>query len=307
MVSPEAQAWHEGLRRFAQTAMGASGRVQSIEETRLAYWQARKAATDPGGVAITETYAGGCRAYWQDPEGCAMDRVVLYLHGGGFYIGSPASHERMVSHIARAVGCRALNLDYRLAPEHPFPAAVEDCVAAYRWLLGQGYEPGHIAISGDSAGGGLALSTLLSLKEQGVPQPAGALPLSAFTDFLITGKSMETNATSDLIAVGTPEEDFGPMRDRYLGEEDPQNPLASPLYGDYSGLAPIYLQVGSAERLLDDSRRVAKKAKDADVDLKFEAFPDMQHVFQSTAGRSPEADEAIGKIAEWLRPRLQLA
>ena len=304
MVSPQAEAMHAQLRKFGEAVGGGEGKVPSVEESRLAQWQTRKGATDPGGVTVTETYAGGCRAYWQDPVGCAMDRVLLYFHGGAFFVGSPATHERMVSHLARAIGCRALNLDYRLAPEHLFPAAVDDCIAACRWLLDQGYEAGHIAIAGDSAGGGLTLSTLLALKEQRLPQPAAAVALSAWTDFLMIGESMITNANNDLLSYQNPEEDFGPMRDRYLGGADPRDPLASPVYGDYAGLAPIYLQVGGAERLLDDSTRVAEKAKAAGVEVKLDVFPEMQHVFQSSAGRVPEADEAIARIGEWLRPRL---
>ena len=177
MASPEAEA-AKAMMILMREAMDGIDHVPTLEEQRAGMAMMAQSAAEPGGVTVTETYAGGCRAYWHDPAGAAMDRAVLYLHGGGYVIGSPKSHERLVGHIAKATGCRALSVDYRLAPEHPHPAAVQDATAAYRWLLAQGFKPEHIAISGDSAGGGLTLATLLSLKENGVPQPAAAVPLS---------------------------------------------------------------------------------------------------------------------------------
>ena len=197
------------------------------------------------------------------------------------------SHERLVGHIATATGCRALNLDYRLAPEHPHPAAVQDATAAYRWLLAQGYKPEHIAISGDSAGGGLTLATLLSIKENGMPQPAAGVPLSPWTDMEGLGESMTTNAPNDLLVQ---RDRLNGMAGSFLGEANPRDPLAAPLYGDYHGVAPLYIQVGGDETLLDDSTRVAERARAAGVDVTLDVFPEMQHVFQASAGNIPESD-----------------
>jgi acetyl esterase/lipase len=229
--------------------------------------------------------------------------VILYLHGGGYVLGSPKSHERLVGHIAKAAGCRALNVDYRLAPEHPHPAAVTDATAAYRWLLGQGYRPEQIAISGDSAGGGLTLATLLAIKEQGLPQPAAAVPLSPWTDMECAGESMITNAEKDLIIQ---KDAVGGMAGTFLGESDPRDPLASPVHGDYRGLAPMYIQVGGDETLLDDSTRVAERAQAAGVEVKLDVFPEMQHVFQAAAGNMPEATDAVQRIGEYLKVKLGL-
>lgn len=303
MASAQAEAAKERMLQMREAVL-ASGRTPTLEEQRAGIALMTEAATEPASVKVGETYAGGCRAYWHDPEGGAMDRVVLYLHGGGYVIGSPGSHTRMVGHLAKAVGCRALNVDYRLAPEHPFPAAVDDATAAYRWLLDQGYTPEHIAISGDSAGGGLTLAALLSIKDQGLPQPAAAVPLSPWTDMEGTGESMTANAGPDLIVSGDP---LRQMASQYLGEQDPKNPLAAPLYGDYRGVAPLYIQVGGDETLLDDSTRVAEKAQAAGVEVKLDVFPEMQHVFQSNVGNVPEADDAIDRIGAWLRPKLGLA
>ena len=303
MASPQAEARKAMMRQMREMLSGGGGPV-NIDEQRARMAAAPSGATVPEGVTVTETYAGGCRALWHDPEGAAMDRVILYFHGGGYVLGSHTRSANSVSHIAKAVGCRALNVDYRLAPEHPFPAAVDDAVSAYRWLMAQGVGARHIAVSGDSAGGGLALALLLALKQQGLPQPAAAVPLSAWTDMEGTGDTMKTKLADDLII--SPE-GLRPMAGHYLGEQDPKSPLASPLHGDYAGLPPLYLQVGGDEALLDDSTRVAEAARAAGVEVKLDIFPEMQHVFQNGAGNVPEADDAIQRIGAWLRPKLALA
>ncbi len=302
MASPEAEAAKEMMRMFRDAAIG-SGVTPTLEQQRESMAMMASSATDPGGVAVSEAYAGGCRAYWHDPAGAAMDRVVMYLHGGGYMMGSPKSHERLVGHIAQAAGCRALNVDYRLAPEHPHPAAVQDATAAYRWLLAQGFRPEHIAISGDSAGGGLTLATLLSIKEQGLAQPAAAVPLSPWTDMEVTGDSFETNAANDVMIQRDPTKQTAAG---FLGEADPRDPLASPLHGDYRGIAPLYIQVGGHETLLDDSTRVAERAQAAGCEVKLDVFPEMQHVFQASVGNMPEATDAVQRIGEWLRVKLGL-
>jgi acetyl esterase/lipase len=303
MASPQAEA-RKALLVQMRGMLGGGGQPMNIDEQRARMAGAPPSATVPEGVTTTETYAGGCRALWHDPEGGAKDRVILYFHGGGYVLGSHSRSANAVSHIAKAVGCRALNVDYRLAPEHPFPAAVDDALAAYRWLLAQGMAAGHIAISGDSAGGGLTLAALLAIMGAGLPLPAAAVPLSAWTDMEGTGDSMRSKAEADLIISDGV---LAGMAGQYLGEQDPKDPLASPLHGDYQGLPPLYLQVGGDEALLDDSTRVAERARAAGVEAKLDIFPEMQHVFQNSAGNVPEADEAIARIGAWLRPRLGLA
>jgi monoterpene epsilon-lactone hydrolase len=284
--------------------IASSGQPASLEEQRDAMSAMAAMTTEPEGVTVRDTYAGGIRAFWHTPQEASTDRVLLYLHGGGYVIGSPQSHQHLVSHLALVLGCPALNLDYRLAPEHPHPAAVEDAVAAYRWLLDRGHAPGHLAIAGDSAGGGLTLATLVALRDAGLPQPAGAVPLSPWTDMEGTGESMTSRADFDLL-VGR--DGLKIMADHFLAGSDPRHPHASPLHADLAGLAPIYIQVGDHETLLDDSTRFAARAEAAGLDVRIDVFPEMQHVFQFSAGNVPEADEALARIAGWLRPRLGLA
>jgi epsilon-lactone hydrolase len=207
----------------------------------------------------------------------------------------------MVGHIAKAAGIRALNVDYRLAPEHPHPAAVEDSVTAYRWLLDQALRPEHLAIAGDSAGGGLTIATLVALRDRGLPLPAAAVPISPWVDLEGTGATMATKADVDLLVSA---EVIKSMADSFLAGQDARDPLAAPLHAELSGLPPMYIQVGDDETLLDDSRRIAERARGAGVDVRLDVFPEMQHVFQMTAGNVPEADDAIARIGAYLRERL---
>lgn len=304
MASPQAQASKEMMKMFREAMATAGGPPPTLEQQRAGMAMVAATATEPEGVTVTETYAGGCRAYWHDPAGCATDRVVMYVHGGGYVGGSPKTHERLVSHIAKATGCRALNVDYRLAPEHPHPAAVTDSTNAYRWLLAQGFRPEHIAISGDSAGGGLTLATLLSLKDNGLPQPAAAVPLSPWTDMEGLGESMVTNAKNDMLIQ---KEALGGTAAHFLGEgTHPRDPRAAPLYGDYRGIAPLYIQVGGDETLLDDSTRVSERARAAGCDVTLDIFPEMQHVFQASVGNMPEATDAVQRIGNYLKQKLAL-
>jgi acetyl esterase/lipase len=304
MASPQAEAAKAMMKMFREAMAGSGAAQPTLEQQRASMAVMAESASVPEGVTITETYAGGCRAYWNDPAGAATDRVILYLHGGGYAVGSPKSHERLVGHLAKAVGCRALNVDYRLAPEHPHPAAVPDATNAYHWLLAQGYKPEHIAISGDSAGGGLTLATLLSIKENGLPQPAAAVPLSPWTDMEGTGESMTTNAANDMLIQ---KDGLQGTAAFFLGEgSHSRDPLAAPLHGDYHGLAPLYIQVGGDETLLDDSTRVAEKARAAGCEVKLDVFPEMQHVFQASVGNMPEATDAVQRIGDYLKVKLDL-
>jgi epsilon-lactone hydrolase len=218
-------------------------------------------------------------------------------------MNSLRSHARLAGAIGHAAGCRVISFDYRMAPEHPFPAAVDDGLAAYRALLHLGYAPAQIAIAGDSAGGGLTLATLQAIRTAGLAQPAAAVVLSPWTDLEGTGVSMTSNTDRDLMIDGPAMTGVAAI---YLAGADPRDPLAAPLYADYSGLAPIYIQVGGDEVLLDDSTRVAVSAAHAGVAVRLEVFPEMQHVFQSAVGMLPESDEAIARIGGYLKHALQL-
>jgi acetyl esterase/lipase len=197
-----------------------------------------------------------------------------------------------------------LNIDYRLAPEHRHPAPVEDAVTAYRWLLDSGIEPRHIAISGDSAGGGLTIATLIKVRDDGLPLPAAAAPMSPWIDLEATGASVTTKADVDLIVDG---DIIRAMAAMFLGDQgDVKDPLAAPLHADLHGLPPLLIQVGEDETLLDDSVRLAERAEFAGVDVTLEIFPEMQHVFQTACGTTPEATAAVKRIGQFLRGHLDL-
>jgi epsilon-lactone hydrolase len=263
---------------------------------------------EPGGVDYLEIDAGGVPAMWAVPKGCAADRVLLCLHGGGFVVGSMYTHRKLFGHIAKAAGARALIPDFRRPPEHVHPAPLEDTVAAYSWLLEQGIDASHVAFTGDSAGGGLAITALLRAREQGLPLPAAAMPFSPWVDMEYTGESLVSNQGKDALFAG--KEAIQALAGIFLGEGgSPQDPLANPLYAGLAGLPPVYIQVSGDELLLDDSRRLAEHARKADVEVRLDIFggQQLQHTFQFSAGRAPEADEAIRRLAEWVRPKLGLA
>ena len=241
--------------------------------------------------------AGGVPAEWIVPPGAADDRVILYLHGGGYMMGSINTHRAMIARIARAAQAKALALDYRMAPEHPFPAAVDDATAAYRWLLAQGYKPGKIVISGDSAGGGLTLATLIALRDAKTPLPAAAVPISPWADLEGKGVSIQTRAATDPMV---DKESLLRMAKLYAGDHDPKNPLISPIHADYRGIPPMLIHVGDAEILLDDSTRVTERAKAAGVTVELEAWDEMFHVWHVFAKILPEGQQAIDRIGSYV-------
>ena len=251
-------------------------------------------------VATEPVVANGVPAEWVSVPDVDDDRVVLYLHGGAYVVGSLNTHRDLAGRISRASGARVLNVDYRLAPEHPHPAAVDDATAAYRWLLDQDHAATDLAVAGDSAGGGLTIATLVALRDTGQPMPAAGVCLSPWVDLEGVGDSMTSCAHLDPMVQ---REHLVRMAKLYLAEHDPRTPLAAPLYADLSELPPLFIQVGTAETLLDDARRIAERAREAGVDVTLDVWDDMIHVFQAFAPILPEGQQAIEKIGEYLRAR----
>ncbi len=260
----------------------------------------------PAGVAIRRADLGGLGAEWAIPDGLTDEagagNTLLYFHGGGYVVGSTVSHRHIVSRIALAAKARVLSVDYALAPENPFPAAVKDAVKAYRWLLDQGQKPEQIALAGDSAGGGLAAATLLAAREEGLPLPAGAALISPWSDLTCATGSYETRAEADPMIMP---EGIRELANVYLTGADPRDPLASPNFGNLAGLPPLLIQVGDDEVLLDDSRNLAARAREAGVDVELEVAPDMFHVWHAFYQMFTPGEEAIERMGSWLAARWQ--
>jgi len=233
--------------------------------------------------------AAGVPAEWVVPRDCVPGRAIVYLHGGGYATGTIGSARSLSSHLARATRSRVLAVDYRLAPEHPFPAAVDDAVAAYRFALSTGDVT--VALCGDSSGGGLALGTAIALRGLGEPAPATVVCLSPWTDLTLSGTSLHANRDSDPMVSA---KSLGLMADAYLGGSDPRSPMASPLFADLVGLPPILVQVGTGELLLDDATRFAERAEAAGVDVTLELWPDVFHVWHAFADLLPELVRSDG-------------
>src|SRR5262245_27539796 len=246
----------------------------------------------PDDVEEEPTVASGVPGYWFTPKGAHADRALLYLHGGGYVMGSVATHRSLVGRIAGAAGIRCLALDYRLAPEHPFPAAIEDACAAYRGLLVQGIAPSALAIAGDSAGGGLALGCLVALRDAGDPLPAAAVCLSPLADLELSGASVSAGIDDPLVD----RDGTRMMVAAYLQGADPRDPRASPLHADFAGLPPLWIEVGTREILLDDAVRVARRARAAGVEVALERGDGLTHAWQLNP-QLPEARESVARLA----------
>ena len=270
----------------------------TVDEFRVWYEQFTGQFELPEDAVFEQVGAGGVAAEWISTPGVAQDRVVMYLHGGGYVIGSMRTHRSPLSYLSRVSDARVLGLNYRLAPEHPFPAAVEDSVAAYRWLLADGVSPQRIVIGGDSCGGGLTIATLVALNYFGDPLPAAGISHSGWTDLAHTGDSFTTKSEVDPLI---DREMLEGMAAAYLGDRSRTTPLASPYYADLRGLPPLLLQVGTAEVLLDDSRRLADRAKEAGVDVTLEVWDDMPHVWQAFVSFLPEAREALEHCGQFVQ------
>ena len=249
-------------------------------------------------VIVEPVSVGDLRAEWLSIPGADRNSAILYLHGGGYVIGSLDSHRHLVAEAGRAAKCWALSLDYRLAPEHPFPAAVDDALAAYRFLLARGIRPSRIAIAGDSAGGGLVVAAMLAIRDTGLAQPACGWCISPWVDMEASGDTMQSKAAEDPTVQKAGILDMARM---YLNGSNPRSPLAAPIYADLRGLAPLLIQVGAAETLLDDAIRLAKVAGTADVRIDLQIWPEMIHVWHLFHPELSAGRRAIEAGGAWLR------
>ena len=254
----------------------------------------------PEDVTQTVVDAGGVPAEFLAAPGACDDHVVLYLHGGGYVIGSIKSHRYLMQNISRFSGAKTLGLDYRLAPENPFPAAVDDATKAYCWLLEQGYAAKNIAIAGDSAGGGLTLATLVNLRDKGIDLPAAGVLISPWTD--LTGEADSVTARADSDPMVKPEGLYS-LGNEYLNGTDAKNPLASPVFADMTGLPPLCIHVGGREILYDDAITVAKRAKAAGIEVELLDEPELFHVWHAFAPMLEEGQEAVEKIGAFLKAK----
>ena len=284
------------------TAMAArpdlTGQEVSVEQMRQGMEEGALLSPVPSPVQCEKVSANGVPAEWTVMPGADPARVVLYLHGGGYVMGSPGTHRSLVARLSRDAQARCLSVDYRLAPEHPFPAALEDALAAYRFLIAEGVSASRLAIAGDSAGGGLTLATLVALRDAGDPLPACAVALSPWTDLAGTGPSMTDPAIGDPLADGV---NTSRVTGLIAPPERLRDPGLSPLYADKAGLPPLLIQVGTREILLDDSRRFAEQARAAGVDVTLEVGEGLVHVYQLMPDDVPESREALLSIGKFVR------
>ncbi len=250
------------------------------------------------GVKAKRALEHGLPALWMQPRRASDDKLLLYLHGGAYIMGNIATHRQFVSFIAREAGVRALLPEYRLAPEHRFPAAVDDAAGLYRALLADGYAPNNVVVAGDSAGGGLTMAMLLALRDAGDPLPAAACLLSPWLDLAAAGETMMTHAEKD---PWFKPQDMPVVADYYCEQEQRKDPLVSPVYADLSRLPPLYIQVGGEEILLSDSTRAADKVTASGGKVEIEIWPGMWHVFQMFVYLMPEAKTATRKIGAYIR------
>ncbi|HXU98884.1 MAG TPA: alpha/beta hydrolase [Caulobacteraceae bacterium] len=276
----------------------------SQDELRAAYDGIGAAFPTPPDVVLETIEIGGTPAEWSTAPGAAGDRAILYLHGGGYVIGSIASHRHLAAALGRAAKARVLSLGYRLAPEHPFPAAANDALAGYRFLLESGFAPGHIAVAGDSAGGGLTVATLVAIRDAGLAQPACGFCISPWVDLEGLGASMTLKAAEDPMVQL---EGLSGMASAYLAGASPRTPLAAPLHADLKGLAPLLIHVGSAETLLDDATRLAAAAAHAEVEVRLEAWPRMIHVWHFFHPMLTEGRRAIASAGDYISDRMDEA
>jgi len=263
---------------------------------------ARLANTMPKNVEVSQFAINGMKAEWLIPAGVSKEKVIMYCIGGGYVSGSCNDHRLIVAKVAKTIGVATLLYEHRNAPEDPYPAALDDSLAAYKWLLEQGTSPNNILIIGESAGGGLCLASLLAIRDQKLPLPAGAVALSPWTDLKLTGDSYRTKKNVCI----SPEGMNVVCSKHYVGSHDPEDPYISPLYGDLHSLPPIFLNVGDYETMRDDSVRFAEKAKQAGVDVTLRVGEKMVHCYPLMAPMFPEATEAMDEISAFIKAQLKL-
>jgi monoterpene epsilon-lactone hydrolase len=270
----------------------------TVEQQRAGFEQIAAMLPVDADIKREPVTANGVKSEWVSAPGADAGRAILYLHGGGYVIGSINTHRALAGRLSRAAKARVLVIDYRLAPEHPHPAPVEDSVAAYRWMLAQGIKPSRIALAGDSAGGGLAAAALVAIRDAKLPVPAAGALLSPWVDMEGIGESMTTKDKADPMVH---KEGLLNMAKAFLGGQNPRTPLAAPLYADLTGLPPLLIQVGTSETLLDDASRFAERAKKAGVNVTYEPWENMIHVWQLFAPMLDEGQQAIEKIGSFVR------
>jgi epsilon-lactone hydrolase len=274
-----------------------------IEEQRRSFDEYFHAVPIADGCVVHAISSPGPAGETIVPRGAAPSRALLYFHGGGFFFGSLQSHRHLVSRLAVAAGVTAVSIDYRLAPEHPFPAALDDAMDAYRWLLTQGFLPTGIVLAGDSAGGNLAAATVLRIRDEGLPKPAGLYLISPWLDLTLSGDSYEVRASHDPILT---QETMREVVQLYLGLIDGQYPYVSPAYGDLSGFPPLMIQVGADEVLLSESLAFARKAALHGVGVRLHVWPEMIHAWPLFHAVLPQGTRAIAEAGLWIRETLSL-
>ncbi len=292
-----ANAEIEMIRAF----LAATPENLSVPELRAMYDNMGGQFPPAADAVLRAADADGVPAEWTHTPGAAEDAVLLYLHGGGYVIGSIASHRHLAIELGRAAGVTTLAVDYRMAPEAPFPAAVDDALTAYRFLLAQGFAAKRIAVAGDSAGGGLAVALLVAIKHAGLPQPACAVPISPWVDMEMTGGTMASKAAVDPMVQ---RESLAAWGGLYLNGADPRAPLAAPIHADLTGIAPLLIQVGSEETLLDDALKLAAVAGHAQVPVRLEIAPEMIHVWHFFHPMLAPARDAIATAGGFIRGHL---
>ena len=271
----------------------------TIADLRSLFDEWHQPTSEAEGVSYRSDVLAGVEAIWALPQGADTKKVILYTHGGGFAVGSAASHRKLAGHLAKHLGVTAVAIDYRRAPEHPFPAQIEDATAVYKDLVARGFKPADITTSGDSAGGNLAISTVLKLRQDGLPLPGAVIAFSPWLDMEHVGKTLETNAATDALVSKAILEGMSGM---FLGEKASRSdPLTNPLKADFKGFPRLYINAGSVETLLDNAQDLARIAQAAGVPVTLSVVEGMQHVFPCLAGRAPEADAELRRIAQWFK------
>jgi acetyl esterase/lipase len=270
----------------------------TIDEMRLGLEKATKFSFLPTKTKVDQVVYNNISAEWISSKNANEENVVLYLHGGGYNLGSPLTHREFAAHMSNASRAKVLLPDYRLAPENPFPAALEDAIASYQYLLDNGYATNKIAIAGESAGGSLTLATCLSLRDQNKPLPSSLTCLSPWTDLEMTGNSIRTLADIDPIVKLA---SVKMQASNYIGTNDPKSPFISPIHADFTDFPPILIHVGSDEMLLDDSKRVANKARQAGVNVTLKIYDEMWHFFHVFYRLMPEAKAATKEVGMFIQ------